>query len=97
MGHGGYDPAWEDKFKRLLMRFERISRHHFGLKLLAYTMIHLRHFCSCKALRHACEVNWHPWSELIMSGIPWLSIAFSNVLIQDSVSRLQQTTSKCML
>jgi transposase len=37
--------AWEDKFKRLLMRFERISKHHFGLKLLAYTMINLRHFC----------------------------------------------------
>lgn len=37
--------AWEDKFKRLLMRFERISFHHFGLKLLAYTMINLRHFC----------------------------------------------------
>ena len=38
--------AWEDKFKRLLVRFERISLHHFGLKLLAYTMINLRHFCS---------------------------------------------------
>jgi transposase len=38
--------AWEDKFKRLLLRFERISHHHFGLKLLAYTMINLRHFCS---------------------------------------------------
>ena len=37
--------AWEDKFKRLLMRFERISLHHFSLKLLAYTMINLRHFC----------------------------------------------------
>lgn len=37
--------AWEDKFKRLLLRFERISFHHFGLKLLAYTMINLRHFC----------------------------------------------------
>lgn len=37
--------AWEDKFKRLLMRFERISSHHFGLKLIAYTMINLRHFC----------------------------------------------------
>ena len=34
--------AWEDKFKRLLIRFERISRHHFSLKLLAYTMINLR-------------------------------------------------------
>ena len=38
--------AWEDKFKRLLLRFERISLHHFGLKLLAYTMINLRHFCA---------------------------------------------------
>lgn len=38
--------AWEDKFKRLLIRFERISLHHFGLKLIAYTMINLRHFCN---------------------------------------------------
>ena len=37
--------AWEDKFKRLLLRFERISQHHFDFKLLAYTMINLRHFC----------------------------------------------------
>jgi len=36
--------AWEDKFKRLLMRFERISLHHFSLKLIAYTMRNLRHF-----------------------------------------------------
>lgn len=38
--------AWEDKFKRLLMRFERISLHHFSLKLIAYTLINLRHFCN---------------------------------------------------
>jgi transposase len=37
--------AWEDKFKRLLMRFERISQLHYALKSLAYTMINLRHFC----------------------------------------------------
>ena len=37
--------AWEDKFKRLLIRFERISSHHFGLKLIAYTLINLRHYC----------------------------------------------------
>jgi len=37
--------AWEDKFKRLLMRFERISKLHYALKTLAYTMINLRHFC----------------------------------------------------
>jgi len=38
--------AWEDKFKRLLMRFERISANHFGMKLIAYAMINLRHFCT---------------------------------------------------
>lgn len=37
--------AWEDKFKRLLMRFEFISKIHYGFKSLAYTMINLRHFC----------------------------------------------------
>ena len=37
--------AWEDKFKRLLMRFEFISKIHYGFKYLAYTMINLRHFC----------------------------------------------------
>lgn len=38
--------AWEDKFKRLLLRFERISTHHYGMKYLAYAMINLRHFCN---------------------------------------------------
>jgi len=38
--------AWEDKFKRLLLRFERISAHHYGMKFIAYAMINLRHFCS---------------------------------------------------
>jgi transposase len=37
--------AWEDKFKRLLMRFERIQRRHYGMKLMAYTMINVRRFC----------------------------------------------------
>ncbi len=37
--------AWEDKFRRLLIRFERISNLHYALKSLAYTMINLRHFC----------------------------------------------------
>ena len=36
--------AWEDKFKRLLLRFEFKSLHHLGMKLLAYTLINLRHF-----------------------------------------------------
>lgn len=36
--------AWEDKFRRLLLRFERISELHNAFKSLAYTMINLRHF-----------------------------------------------------
>jgi transposase len=36
--------AWEDKFKRLLLRFECIQQRHYGMKLLAYTMINLRAF-----------------------------------------------------
>ncbi len=37
--------AWEDKFKRLLLRFDRIPQRHYGMKLLAYTLINLRKFC----------------------------------------------------
>jgi len=37
--------AWEDKFKRLLLRFERIQQRHYGMKVMAYTMINLRAFC----------------------------------------------------
>ena len=36
--------SWEDKFKRLLIRFERISEHHYGFKNIAYALINLRHF-----------------------------------------------------
>ena len=31
--------AREDKFKRLLPRFERIQQRHYGMKLMAYTLI----------------------------------------------------------
>lgn len=37
--------AWEDKFKRLLLRFERLSTVHYALKSIAYSMINLRNFC----------------------------------------------------
>ena len=37
--------AWEDKFKRLLLRFEHMQQRHFGMKLMAYTLINLRAFC----------------------------------------------------
>jgi len=39
--------AWEDKFKRLLLRFERHSIHHYAMKTIGSTMINLRHFCRC--------------------------------------------------
>ena len=38
--------AWEDQFKRLLLRFERIQQRHYGMKLMAYMLINLRVFCS---------------------------------------------------
>jgi hypothetical protein len=37
--------AWEDKCKRLLLRFARLQQRHYGMKLLGYTMINLRAFC----------------------------------------------------
>jgi transposase len=37
--------AWEDKFKRLLLRFEYRQQRHFGMKLLAYTLINVRESC----------------------------------------------------
>jgi transposase len=38
--------AWEDKFKRLLLRFEYHQRRHYSMKLMAYTLINLRRFCA---------------------------------------------------
>ena len=37
--------AWEDKFKRLLIRFERIHQRHMGFHFIAFTLINLREFC----------------------------------------------------
>ena len=37
--------AWEDQFKRLLLRFERMQQRHYGMKLMAYTLLNLREFC----------------------------------------------------
>jgi transposase len=37
--------AWEDKFKRLLLRFERIQQRHYAMKLMAYTLLNVRAFC----------------------------------------------------
>jgi hypothetical protein len=37
--------AWEDKCKRLLLRFARIQQRHYGMQVIAYTLINLRAFC----------------------------------------------------
>jgi transposase len=37
--------AWEDTFKRLLLRFEHLQQRHVGMKLMAYTLINVREFC----------------------------------------------------
>jgi hypothetical protein len=37
--------GWEDKFRRLLLQFERLSALHYAFKSLAYAMINLRQFC----------------------------------------------------
>jgi len=37
--------AWEDKCKRLLLRFETKQSRHLGFKLIAFTLINLREFC----------------------------------------------------
>jgi hypothetical protein len=38
--------AWEDKFKRLLLRFEHLQQRHYGMKVMAYTLINVRRFCA---------------------------------------------------
>ena len=37
--------AWEDQFKRRLLRFAHMQQRHFGMKLMAYTLMNLREFC----------------------------------------------------
>jgi hypothetical protein len=37
--------AWEDKFKRLLLRFAHLQQRHVAMKWLAYTLINMREFC----------------------------------------------------
>jgi hypothetical protein len=38
--------AWEDKCTRLLWRFEYLPCRHYGMKLMAYTLINVRRFCA---------------------------------------------------
>lgn len=40
--------AWEDTYRRLVIRYERLKETHEGFKLLAYSMINLRWFIKNK-------------------------------------------------
>jgi transposase len=54
--------AWEDTFKRLLLRFERIQQWHYGMKLMAYTLINLRTFCGIENSQPVMTkpaLRWH--------------------------------------
>ena len=46
------------KFRRLLLRFERLSQLHYAFKTLAYTMI-VRHEVACRSCSHFNGGN-HP-------------------------------------
>jgi transposase len=37
--------AWEDKFKRLVLRYETKQKRHLGFKLIAFSLINLREYC----------------------------------------------------
>jgi transposase len=37
--------AWEDKFRRILIRFEFIHQRHMAFHFIAFTLINLRDFC----------------------------------------------------
>ncbi len=37
--------AWEDKFRRLLIRWERLHCRHMAFHLIAFTLMNLREFC----------------------------------------------------
>src|SRR2546421_3631818 len=61
--------AWEDKFKRLLLRFERIQQRHYGMKVLAYTLINLRKFCGTYNLQRVMDltsVTLHEFQQLVL-------------------------------
>lgn len=40
--------AWEDVYRRLVIRYERLQATHMGFKYLAYSMINLRWFIGKK-------------------------------------------------
>src|SRR3989454_5787787 len=67
--------AWEDKFKRLLLRFERIQQRHYGMKLMAYTLMNLRAFCGVYNLQPVNMLTgWSGWCSKT-SRLAWRCIA----------------------
>jgi len=71
--------AWEDKFKRALIRFEHISHHYFGVKLLSYSLINLRHFIkeSFNLLKYSSLNSIEAQLRLIVSKIEIYGCCYS--------------------
>jgi transposase len=55
--------AWEDKFKRLLLRFAHMQQRHFGMKLMAYTLINLRGFCGGTGCEFSVAQKLLAWAK----------------------------------
>ena len=41
-----FEESDPQRFKRLLLRFESLQCRHYGMKLMAYTLINVRWFCA---------------------------------------------------
>ena len=66
--------AWVDKFKRLLLRFERNDTCFLGAHYIAFTMINLRHGLAKESLNEPQAAPtmpgkneiWYPWVATIV-------------------------------
>ena len=56
--------AWADKFARLLC-FECKQQRHYGMKLVAYTLINLRPYCRAGIDWQCMRHNLAQWAEYL--------------------------------
>jgi hypothetical protein len=61
------------RFKRLLLRFERIQQRHYGMKLLAYPLMNLRAFAAPKTRNQLLYNTTRGTEYLISRGVCVLS------------------------
>src|SRR4029434_2682901 len=80
--------AWEDKFKRLLLRFEHIQQRHYGMKLMAYTLINLRKFCGTYNLQPVNQYNPRQEARERPRALKALERLGSTVTLERAASRL---------